>query len=128
MSDEDHEELFRRSLMPGSLAGAIIPAMVALAFVRVVAGATVLALARSQRLAPWFLLAGTLLIGGLWSLGRLRIPWPAAGCGDPARTQPSCRGFGRGDGLALSGALCLQALAVPRLGRLDRPGRLGRRC
>lgn len=44
-----------------------------------VAGATVLAPARSRRLAPWFLLAGTLLLSSLWSLGWLRIPWPDLG-------------------------------------------------
>ena len=53
--------------------------MVSLIFVSVVAGVTVLTLARSQRLAPWFLLVGALLLGGLWLLGRLRIPWPDLG-------------------------------------------------
>lgn len=53
--------------------------MVTPIFILLVAGATVLALARSQRLAPWFLLVGALLLGGLWQLGRLRIPWPDLG-------------------------------------------------
>jgi len=53
--------------------------MVAPLFVLLVAGATALALARSQRLAPWFLLVGGLLLGGLWLLGQLRIPWPDLG-------------------------------------------------
>jgi hypothetical protein len=53
--------------------------VVAPIFAILVAGATVLALARSQRLAPWFLLVGALLLGGLWLLGRLRMPWPDLG-------------------------------------------------
>lgn len=37
---------------------------------------TLLALASSQRWAPWLLLVGLGLFGSLWLLGRLRIPWP----------------------------------------------------
>lgn len=48
-------------------------------FFVLVAGATVLALRESQRLAPWFLLVGLLLFGGLWLMGQLRIPWPDLG-------------------------------------------------
>jgi hypothetical protein len=53
--------------------------MVTPIFLLLVAGATALAVARSQRLAPWFLIIGALLLGGLWLLGRLRIPWPDLG-------------------------------------------------
>ena len=53
--------------------------MVTVLFILSVAGATALTLGWSQRLAPWFLLAGALLLGGLWLLGRLRIPWPDLG-------------------------------------------------
>jgi hypothetical protein len=53
--------------------------MVAFLFALMVVGATALALVRSQRLAPWFLLIGAPLLGGLWLLGRLRIPWPDLG-------------------------------------------------
>jgi hypothetical protein len=53
--------------------------MVAPIFVLLLAGMTALALARSQRLAPWFLLVGAPLCAGLWLLGRLRIPWPDLG-------------------------------------------------
>ena len=53
--------------------------MVAPIFLVVAAGATWLALARDQRLAPWFLGLGALLFGSLWLLGRLRIPWPDLG-------------------------------------------------
>jgi len=48
-------------------------------FFVVVAGATVLALRESQRLAPWFLLVGLLLFGGLLLMGQLRISWPDLG-------------------------------------------------
>jgi hypothetical protein len=53
--------------------------MMAPIFVPLVVGMTASALAWSQRLAPWFLLVGTPLFGGLWLLGRLRIPWPDLG-------------------------------------------------
>ena len=53
--------------------------MVVPIFLVLVAGATVLALRESQRLAPWFLLAGVLLFGSLWLMGQLRIPWPDLG-------------------------------------------------
>jgi hypothetical protein len=53
--------------------------MVTLLLLPIVAGATALALANAQRLAPWFLAVGALLLGGLWLLGRLRIPWPDLG-------------------------------------------------
>ena len=53
--------------------------MVAPIFFVFVAGATIFALRGSQRLAPWFLLVGVLLFGGLWLLGILRIPWPDLG-------------------------------------------------
>jgi hypothetical protein len=53
--------------------------MVTPIFLLLVAGATALAVARSQRLAPWFFIIGALLLGGLWLLGRLRIPWPDLG-------------------------------------------------
>ena len=48
-------------------------------FLLLVVGMTALALGRSQRLAPWFLAVGGLFLGGLWLLGRLRIPWPDLG-------------------------------------------------
>lgn len=41
-----------------------------------IVSATLLALARSQRWAPWLLLTGLGLFGALWLLGRLGIPWP----------------------------------------------------
>jgi uncharacterized membrane protein YgdD (TMEM256/DUF423 family) len=53
--------------------------MVLPVFVLLVVSMTALALARSQRLAPWLLLIGTPLYGGLWLMGRLRIPWPDLG-------------------------------------------------
>jgi hypothetical protein len=53
--------------------------MVAPIFFVLVAGATVLALRGSQRLAPWFLLVGVLPVGSFWLLGVLRIPWPDLG-------------------------------------------------
>jgi hypothetical protein len=53
--------------------------MVAPFFLALVAGATILALRGSQRLAPWFCVAGALLFGSLWLLGALRIPWPDLG-------------------------------------------------
>jgi hypothetical protein len=51
--------------------------VVTLAILLVIAG--LLALDRSQRLAPWFLAVGGPLAGGLWLLGRLRVPWPDVG-------------------------------------------------
>ena len=53
--------------------------MVAPFFALLVAGATWLVVARTPRLAPWFLGLGALLFGFLWLLGQLRIPWPNFG-------------------------------------------------
>ena len=58
---------------------AILALMVLPIFVLLVVGMTALALARSQRLAPWFLLIGAPVFGVLWLLGRLRVPWPDLG-------------------------------------------------
>jgi hypothetical protein len=41
--------------------------------------ATWLAVDRGQRLAPWLLGAGAGIVGALWLMGRLRIPWPDFG-------------------------------------------------
>ena len=48
-------------------------------FALLVAGATWLVVAKTPRLAPWFLCFGALLFGFLWLLGQLRIPWPDLG-------------------------------------------------
>ncbi len=40
---------------------------------------TWLAVRQGQRLAPWFLGAGAGIVGVLWLMGRLRIPWPDLG-------------------------------------------------
>lgn len=39
-------------------------------------GVTLLALARGQRLAPWFLGVGVGLLGLFWIMNRYRIAWP----------------------------------------------------
>ncbi len=38
-----------------------------------------LAVRRGQRLALWFLGAGAGIVGALWLMGQLRIPWPDFG-------------------------------------------------
>lgn len=53
--------------------------VVAFVVLLVTVGVAALALGWLQRLAPWFLVVGVPLCGGLWLLGVLRVPWPDLG-------------------------------------------------